>query len=122
VRLLHAAAENRREEAGELHGVPVLLGGGLGGGVEAEGEGEGVVPAVEAGARMPPTGPGGGRGGEGEEVLEEVVLGAPGRRRLAGHGRRRGRGAGGPRVRGRSFRRLATGEDKGSAVGRLAFL
>jgi len=50
VRLLHAAAENRREEAGELHGVPVLLGGGLGGGVEAEGEGEWVVPAVEAGA------------------------------------------------------------------------
>ena len=48
-----------------------------------------MVPAV-TGARVAPAGTGGGRGGEGEEVLEEVVLGAPGRRRLAGHGRRRG--------------------------------
>jgi hypothetical protein len=51
------------------------------GGVEAEGEGERVVAA---GARVPP---GAGRG-EGEEVLEEVVLGAAGRM-LARHGRRR---------------------------------
>ena len=82
---------------------------GLGGGVEAEGEGEGVVPAG-TGARVSPGG-GGGRGGEGEEVLEEVVLGAPGRRRLPRHARRRGGGGGrgrGPRVRARSFGRLAT--------------
>lgn len=97
------------------------LGGGShrlglgGGGVEAEGEGEGVVPAVDAagaGARVGPGG-GGGSGGEGEEVLEEVVLGAPGRRRLPRHGRRRGCGDGrrrGPRVRGRSFERLTTRE------------
>jgi hypothetical protein len=53
--------------------------GGLGGGVEAEGEGERVVAGA---ARVRP---GAGRG-EGEEVLEEVVLRAAGRL-LARHGR-----------------------------------
>jgi hypothetical protein len=69
---------------------------GLGGGVEAEGEGEGVVPA-NTGARVAPGSAGGGRGGEGEEVLEEVVLGGPGRRWLPRHGRQRGDGGGGGR-------------------------
>ena len=65
---------------------------GLGGGVEAEGEGEGVVPAGTC-ARVSP-GSGGGCGGEGEEVLEEVVLRASGRQRLPRHGRRHGGGDG----------------------------
>jgi hypothetical protein len=64
-----------REEADRL-----VASGGLGGGVEAEGEGERVVAGA---ARVRP---GAGRG-EGEEVLEEVVLRAAGLL-LARHGRR----------------------------------
>lgn len=98
VRRLQATAEDRREEAGELHGVPVLqrraisplVGivsdaspdpGGVRRGVEAEVEGEGLVAGGAAG---------GGEGvGEGEELVEEVVLRVV--RRLPGHARRRGR-------------------------------
>ena len=100
-----------------------------------------MVPAV-TGARVAPAGTGGGRGGEGEEVLEEVVLGAPGRRRLAGHGRRRGGEGSGATRQGaklpaaRDWRRqgecgreigvslVAAGDCLGSvkALGRLAFL
>ena len=49
-----------------------------------------MVPASTSALESPSGGR--GHGGEGEEVLKEVVLGVPGRRRLPRHGRRRGGG------------------------------
>lgn len=94
---LHATAEHRREEAWELHAVPLrLVGvvaeaspapGGVGrrGGVEAEGEGEGLVAGGAAA--------GGEGAGQGEELVEEVVIRVL--RWLPGHARRRGAAAAG---------------------------
>uniref|UniRef100_A0A0A9G4A8 Uncharacterized protein n=1 Tax=Arundo donax TaxID=35708 RepID=A0A0A9G4A8_ARUDO len=96
--LYAAAAEHRREEPGELHGLPIRLAtvsvsaealpapGRLGRGVEAERKGEGLVPRGPAAPRRRG---GVGAAGHGEELVKKVVL-RPLRRRLPGHASGRG--------------------------------